>query len=103
MNKHVPLDQSSSRCERAIRAASGIHDDRRVCVLATAYPGRMIDVWQDEGGLYRLHCPTPGCNATPRDWFYHGTTRLFPMRASKARAPMLSLGLAIPQLRKAVS
>lgn len=48
-------------------------DDRRVCVLCEKLiSGRMIDVWQDEIGTFLVHCPTPGCPGTPRDWFYCG-------------------------------
>ena len=55
MNRHIALD------------------DRRVCVLCNrVITGRMIDVWQDTHGTYHFHCPTPGCPAEPRDWFYHG-------------------------------
>ena len=51
-------------------------DDRRVCVLCEKLiSGRMIDVWQDEIGTFLLHCPTPGCPGTPRDWFYCGLKR----------------------------
>jgi hypothetical protein len=32
----------------------------------------MIDVWQDKIGTFLLHCPTPGCPGTLRDWFYCG-------------------------------
>jgi hypothetical protein len=51
-------------------------DDRRVCVLCEKLiSGRMIDVWQDDIGTFLLHCPTPGCPGTPRDWFYCGLKR----------------------------
>ena len=46
----------------------------------------------DERGAYQLHCPTPGCRATPRDWFYHGTARLFPIKVTKSRAPVIGFG-----------
>ena len=59
-------------------------DDQRVCVLCEKLiSGRMIDVWQDEIGTYLLHCPTPGCPGTLRDWFYCGLKR---SRQSKALA-----------------
>ena len=44
----------------------------------------MIEVWQDEIGTFLLHCPTPGCPGTPRDWFYCGLKR---SRQSKALGP----------------
>jgi hypothetical protein len=51
-------------------------DDRRVCVLCEKLiSGRMIDVWQDKIGTFLVHCPTPGCPGTPRDWFYCGLKR----------------------------
>ena len=51
-------------------------DDRRVCVLCEKLiNGRMIDVWQDKIGTYLVHCPTPGCPGTARDWFYCGLKR----------------------------
>ena len=57
-------------------------DDQRVCVLCEKLiSGRMIEVWQDEIGTFLLHCPTPGCPGTPRDWFYCGLKR---SRQSKA-------------------
>jgi hypothetical protein len=77
MNRHVQLDEKLN----ALRNADSFRkwyslDDRRVCVLCDRLiTGRMIDVWQDNRGGYHLHCPTPGCLATPRDWFYHGPVR----------------------------
>ena len=77
MNKHVPLDQKLAILQEADSFRKwGSLDDRRVCVLCDrVITGRMIDVWQDERGTYHLHCPSPGCPATPRDWFYHGPAR----------------------------
>ena len=45
--------------------ANGIRSTiSRVCILCEKLiNGRMIDVWQDHDGTYRLHCPTPGCSA----------------------------------------
>jgi hypothetical protein len=74
MNNHVGLDD-----KLAVLQASDAHrkwyslDDRRVCILCEKLiNGRMIDIWQDHDGTYRLHCPTPGCSGTTRDWFYCG-------------------------------
>jgi hypothetical protein len=74
MNRRIGLDEKLSLLQDAdpIRDWSSL-DDRRVCVLCNrVITGRMIDIWQDRSGHYRFHCPTPGCPATPRDWFYHG-------------------------------
>jgi hypothetical protein len=48
--------------------------------------GRMIDVRQDARGAYHLHCPTPGCPASARDWFYHGACRMRTGRVTKTAA-----------------
>ncbi|HEY5036631.1 MAG TPA: hypothetical protein VII74_05820 [Chthoniobacterales bacterium] len=71
MNKHVALDGKLS----ALRE-SDTHrrwqslDDQRICILCgRLITGRMIDIWQDGRGAYRLHCPTPGCPSAPRDCF----------------------------------
>ena len=91
MNKHVGLDE-----KLAVLQASDSYrkwyslDDRRVCILCEKLiNGRMIDVWQDHDGTYRLHCPTPGCSATPRDWFYCGfKTRRQPKFAQERRSDL---------------
>ena len=65
-------------------------DDRRVCVLCEKLiSGRMIDVWQDEIGTYLVHCPTPGCPGTPRDWFYCGLKKSRPSKIPVRRRPIL--------------
>jgi hypothetical protein len=74
MNKHIGLDEKLNILQEAdsIRPWSSL-DDRRLCVLCNrVITGRMIDIWQDAHGSYHFHCPTPGCPAEPRDWFYHG-------------------------------
>ena len=74
MNRRIGLDEKLSLLQEVdpVRHWSSL-DDRRVCVLCNkVITGRMIDIWQDARGHYRFHCPTPGCPATPRDWFYHG-------------------------------
>src|SRR5207302_9709134 len=94
MNKHVGLDEKLLALQKADPHRKWYSlDDQRVCVLCDkVINGRMIDVWQDDRGAYQLHCPRPGCPATPRDWFYHGTARLFPARVTKSRAPVLGFG-----------
>jgi hypothetical protein len=74
MNFHVPLEDKLLVLQESdsLRRWNSL-DDRRVCVLCDrVITGRMIDIWRDGHGSYHLHCPTPGCPATPRDWFYHG-------------------------------
>jgi hypothetical protein len=76
MKRHIRLDEKLAVLQEAdtLRRWHSL-DDRRVCVLCDrAINGRMIDIWRDNRGLYHLHCPTPGCSASLRDWFYHGTT-----------------------------
>jgi hypothetical protein len=49
-------------------------DDERLCIeCARLITGREIVVIAEEDDRTSLHCPTPGCKSTPRDWFYHGT------------------------------
>lgn len=49
-------------------------DDERLCVgCAKLITGREILITDEGDGKMSLHCPTPGCNASTRDWFYHGT------------------------------
>jgi len=76
MNKRITLEHKLAVLQEADNLRKWYSlDDRRVCVLCDrVITGRMIDIWQDDRGVYRLHCPTPGCPATPRDWFYHGPT-----------------------------
>jgi hypothetical protein len=73
MNIHVPIAEKLDILREADSLRKwGSLDDRRVCVLCgKVITGRMIDVWQDSRGGYNLSCPTPGCEATARDWFYH--------------------------------
>jgi hypothetical protein len=101
MNKHIALDEKLT----ALRAADPYRkwyslDDRRVCVLCgKLISGRMIDVWEDKAGAYHLHCPTTGCAASPRDWFYHGATPVLAGKVTKSRAPIISFGLPASSLR----
>lgn len=44
-------------------------DDRRVCILCDrAISGRMIEIWQNKNGTYRVHCPTTDCISSPTEW-----------------------------------
>ncbi len=94
MNRHIALEDRLSVLQEADTHRKWYSlDDRRVCVLCDrVITGRMIDIWQDKEGSYRLHCPTPGCPATPRDWFYHGPvrSRLGRVTASRTSLPALS-------------
>lgn len=94
LNKHVPLDEKLAVLQEvdAFRKWSSL-DDRRVCVRCEkVINGRMIDVWQDTRGAFHLHCPTPGCPATARDWLYREAKRTFPARVSKSWAPAIGFG-----------
>lgn len=96
MNRNIRLDEKLTVLQQAdtLRNWSSL-DDRRVCVLCDrVISGRMIDVWQDKLGTYRLHCATPGCPATPHDWFYHGTTRAPAARVLPSRAPVIGFSLS---------
>ncbi|HEX4666157.1 MAG TPA: hypothetical protein VH207_06115 [Chthoniobacterales bacterium] len=70
-------------------------DDLRACVLCDrVISGRMISVRRSRDGSYHLHCPTPGCRAKPRDWFYHGATRPAATRVFQSEAPVIGFGLS---------
>jgi hypothetical protein len=56
----------------------------------------MIDIWQESNGTYHLHCPTPGCPATPRDWFYHGPVGPGTVRVVRSMAPIAGFGDSLP-------
>lgn len=94
MNKRVPQSEKLI----ALREADSFRkwyslDDRRVCVLCDrVINGRMIDIWQETNGSYHLHCPTPGCRSTPRDWFYHGPTQSGVARIVRSPAPISGFG-----------
>jgi hypothetical protein len=48
-------------------------DDERLCIeCAHLMTGRDVVVTAAGDGRFSVNCPTPGCNSTPRDWFYHG-------------------------------
>ena len=72
-NKHIPLDEKLAALQRAdLERKWDSLDDHRVCALCgKVISGRMIDIWQDEHSEYHLHCPTPGCAGSPRDWLRH--------------------------------
>jgi hypothetical protein len=99
MNKHVPLAEKLTALQEADAFRKWYClDDKRVCVLCDrVISGRMIDVWQESNGSYRLHCPTRGCPATPRDWFYHGPVRSrIAARVVRELAPISGLGSCLP-------
>ena len=94
MNKHLPLAEKLL----ALREADTFRkwyslDDRRVCVLCDrVINGRMIDIHPERNGSYHVHCPTPGCPSTPRDWFYHGPGRSGTARVVRSVAPISGFG-----------
>ena len=88
-NRHIGLDEKLSVLQEfdTFRKWYSL-DDSRVCVLCDRLiNGRMIDIWQDRDGSYRMHCPTPGCAAGPRDWFYHGANGRPKGKVVYSRAP----------------
>ena len=88
MGKSVRLDEKLS----ALQAIDPLRrwyslDDWRVCILCDkTITGRMIDVCKDRHGTYEVHCPTPGCPATARDWFYRRPTHPAPWEVTPTRA-----------------
>jgi hypothetical protein len=94
MNRHIALEDRLAVLQEADGHRKWYSlDDRRVCVLCDrVISGRMIDIWQDSHGSYHLHCPTPGCPATPRDWFYHGPVRSRPGKITASRASLSTFG-----------
>ena len=94
MNRHVPLDRKLEvlRQEDAHRKWYSL-DDQRVCILCECQiTGRVIDVWERPGGSFLLHCPTPGCGSTPRDWFYHGRAPETAAKVIHSKAPVHYFG-----------
>ena len=48
-------------------------DETRHCVLCEqTISGRQIRVSESRNGELEVHCPTPGCPATPVDWIHPG-------------------------------
>lgn len=94
MNKRLRLDEKLTALRKAdIHRKWSSLDDRRVCIFCgRVITGRMIDIWQDKRGTCRLHCPTPGCMSSPRDWFYHGAGRGRPAHVPARPAPMIAFG-----------
>jgi hypothetical protein len=94
MNKHVSLDGKLGALQTsdAYRKWYSL-DDRRFCILCEkVIRGRMVDVRENGKGAYWLHCPTPGCSGSPRDWFYHGSTHSIRPKVIKSRGPILGFG-----------
>jgi hypothetical protein len=94
MNRHVPLDR-----KLAVLQEHDTHrkwyslDDERVCILCERrITGRMIDIWETRKGVFHLHCPTPGCDSVPRDWFYHGVPRQASVKVLRSQAPIIEFG-----------
>ncbi len=51
-------------------------DDQRVCVLChRLITGREIRITSTGDGQHEVHCPSEGCEATPRDWFSYGSAQ----------------------------
>lgn len=90
-NRRIEIDEKLTVLQETDRLRKwDTLEDRRVCVLCDkVITGGMIDVWQDQEGGFHLHCPTRGCPAGPRDWFYHGATRPSEVRVARSRAPIL--------------
>ncbi len=96
MNKRIMLDEKLAVLQEADTFRKWYSlDDGRVCVLCDrVISGRMIDVWQDKRGIFHFHCPTPGCTASPRDWFYHGATNAPAPSVVRRRVPVIGFGLS---------
>ena len=94
MNKHVSLDDKLVALQTADTHRKWHSlDDQRVCILCEeVITGRMIDVWQGRDGAYHFHCPTAGCAASLRDWFYRGTGRSTRPQTVASRDPVLDFG-----------
>jgi hypothetical protein len=95
-NRHIGLDEKLRVLQEGdtFRKWHSL-DDLRVCVLCDrVISGRMIDVWEDKRGTFHLHCPTPGCPAKPRDWFFHGASQPAVRPLVQRPVPVLGLGLS---------
>lgn len=49
-----------------------LDDQRRCAICDHIFPGRKVIVAADRHGRHTLHCPTPGCTSTPREWLLPG-------------------------------
>lgn len=68
-------------------------DDRRICLLCDkVITGHEIKIRPLGHGTYRPQCPTRGCRASAREWFYHGTTCSFPPEIIYTGTPVISFG-----------
>jgi hypothetical protein len=48
-------------------------DERRRCILCErTFTGHRVRIIFPRAGQMRLHCPTPDCPATPREWLHPG-------------------------------
>ena len=49
-------------------------DDRRICMRCTkVFSGAEVKITLDHNARPTLHCPSDGCDSTPRDWFFYGS------------------------------
>jgi hypothetical protein len=49
-------------------------EDERICMRCRrVISGRDVCISEDGAGHHELRCPSDGCDATPEDWFYHGS------------------------------
>jgi hypothetical protein len=94
MNKRLPLDRKLAALrENDLHRKWYSLDDERVCILCERrITGRMIEAWETRGGAVQLHCPTPGCESTPRDWFYHCVPQNRPVKVIESDAPIVHYG-----------
>lgn len=98
MKRHLGLDEKLTVLQEADTFRKWYSlDDLRACVLCNRLiNGRMIDARQEKDGSYRLRCPTPGCRASPRDWFYHGASQVPAPRVLQSRAPEIQFRFPTP-------
>src|SRR5437762_1781224 len=72
-NKHITPEERLSilRSEDRFRQWGSL-DDKRFCILCErTFNGRQIEI-SERRGRFTLHCPTVGCNSTPRHWVRPG-------------------------------
>jgi hypothetical protein len=72
------MNFSDERRLNALRAADKWRlwrslDDERLCIqCAQLLSGHDVILGDNGDESLSVSCPTSGCDATPRDWFYHG-------------------------------
>jgi hypothetical protein len=74
----IPRDSSTSD-RLAILQRRDIYRDwralseKRFCIFCERkISGQKILIKRDDQGIFHLHCPTPGCEGTPREWVFPG-------------------------------